>query len=135
MPFLVRPTYGMVRIVSIICALTLLPQQAVTADGPAEVEETGQEVVFVSLEPVHFTTMLPRRSMQLFIADPHWSRSSPMVGTQAEERVGADLQVPGALIWALVCESSTESRVELQAPEALLTTQSTEGRVQNLPYD
>jgi len=133
MPFLFRPTYGMVRIVCIISALTILPRQVVTADGPAEVGETGQEVVFVSLETVHFTTMLPRRSMQLFIADPHWSRSSPMVGPRAEERVGADLQVPRALTRALVYESSAESCVELQAPEALLTTQSTEGRVQNLP--
>ena len=135
MPFLVRPTYGMVRIVCIICALTLLPRQVVSADGPAEMEETVPEVVFVCLEPVHFTTVLPLLSMPLFPADPHRSGISPMVGPRAEERVGADLRVSRALVWALVYESSTESRVELQVPAALLTTLSTEGRVQNLPYE
>jgi hypothetical protein len=133
----IRLAHGVVRIVCLTCTLTLLPWQVVTADGPAETGPAVPEVVFVYLEPVHVTPMLPPRSIQLFPVEQHLSGTYPMVGSAAEERGDADLQVPRALIRALLYEtrSTAGSGVELQVPAALLTTQSAEGQVQSLPPD
>jgi len=111
-------------------ALTLSAPTTVTAEQPLTREETSEGVSVVCLELQRHALAWQPSWANLAATDSHGPENHVARRTQPAETVRVVLQVPEALLRALLTEARAGGSVDLREPEVLAGSLEAEGRVQ-----
>jgi len=118
---------------AVVCAaaaLSLIAPATVTAESPLPREETSEGMSVVCPELQRPALAWQPSEANLAGTDPHGLEIHVALRTQPVETVRIELQVPEALLRALLTEERAGGSVDLHEPEGLLGSLGAEGRVQ-----
>ena len=109
-------------------AFTVTPvaPQIATNTGHLLLEEASREMALVCPQQHHLTCALQPLESHLYTANQPAPKSSAVLTPRSQETVNVEIQVPEALVRALLTEDRTTGPVELHIPEALSMVLTTE---------
>ena len=110
----------------VACTVTPVAPQIATHTGHLRLEEASRGMAPVYPLQHHMTSTLQRLESHLYTANQPAPKSSAVLTPRSQETVNVEIQVPEALVRALLTEDRTTGPVELHIPEALSMVLTTE---------
>jgi len=103
----------------VVFTVTPVAPQIATNTGHLLLEEASRGMALVCPQQHHLTCALQPLESHLYTANQPAPKSKAVLRPRSQETVNVEIQVPEALVRALLTEDRTTRPVELQIPEAL----------------